>query len=90
MDRVSVASEATMEVRTSRGAELNMENISVESEAHETGVRTETDMYSSLDWSPLFRVSILSLTSPLVQTKFCVGPARGFTAPSKAIPNSHV
>ena len=34
MDRVSVASEATMEVRISRGAELNMENISVRSEAH--------------------------------------------------------
>ena len=34
MDRVSVANEATMEVCISWGAELNMENISVRSEAH--------------------------------------------------------
>ena len=35
MSRVSVASEATMGIRTSRSAELNMENIiSVASEAH--------------------------------------------------------
>ena len=67
MDRVSVASEATMEVRPSRGAELNMENISVRSEAaHYELKRTCISVWIGYPFS-VFQES-------LAQTKFCVGP----------------
>lgn len=65
MDRVSVASEATMEVRISRGAELNMENISVRSEAHYELKRTCISVWIGYPFS---------VFQSLAQTKFCVGP----------------